>query len=718
MMKKLLTLLLMLSLTMTIGAQTTRQQRTPSAHNILKKGHRSPQALLAGGLRRAPQRAIEVGSGQMWFGYDDADALTDMGLAINADYHLAVYIPYGKIAGKGATIDAVRFMLQADKVKNLKVWVSTELPAIGEYDTGADLEVKSVFLLDYKPGEYTEVKLSKSYEIPEGGLWIGLSFEISGMPDAPDDSEISDEDYYGWWYEEVYVPWLEENEANAYPFFVSFADQVNEGTMVFASKYFDDLYTYYAEATGDDEYLDMLGWDDYSAYGYCVALEALVGGDKFLDNAASVEGLGQKYALINSDVTFPLILTNSGKNGIQNFTYEVTINGTKTEEKTITLEEPVEGILKTYTTEVSFGAGSATGTQNIQLTVTKINGQPNEVEAKVNGSIFVLSETAQRTPLVEEYTGTWCGWCPRGMVGLEKIAEDYKDKVIPIAIHNGDPMEIDAYTGVIASNISGFPSMLIDRAANVDPYYGSSEASYGVKDDVEAAFKNLAAGTIAVKAAWADKELTRINIETQTKMMYSEPESSVAIGYVVVADGLSGKGREWAQSNYYSGDEEAADGDAELLKLVEQDEYIIGMEFNHVAVAAWGVENGVEGSITGAITAGQNITSTFKADLTTALIGTSRLSEDEADHVTVADLVAGRDLQVVAILFNKQSGEVINAAEVTVAGFGADAIAGVDAAEAQPLATYNLAGQQIARQQRGVNIVRLSNGKALKVLVK
>jgi hypothetical protein len=304
------------------------------------------------------------------------------------------------------------------------------------------------------------------------------------------------------------------------------------------------------------------------------------------------------------------------------------------------------------------------------------------------------------------------------MVGLEKIAEDYKDKVIPIAIHNGDPMEIDAYTGVIDSYVSGFPSMLIDRSANVDPYYGSSEASYGVKDDVEAAFKNLAAGTIAVKAAWADKELTRINIETQTKMMYSEPESSVAIGYVVVADGLSGKGREWAQSNYYSGDEEAADGDAELLKLVEQDEYIIGMEFNHVAVAAWGVENGVEGSITGAITAGQNVTSTFKADLTTALIGTSRLSEDEADHVTVADLVAGRDLQVVAILFNKQSGEVINAAEVAVAGFGADAIAGVDAAEAQPVATYNLAGQQIARQQRGVNIVRLSNGKALKVLVK
>ena len=718
MMKKLLTFLLMLTLTVAVGAQPNRQQRKPSAHNILKKGHRLPQALLNNGVRRAPQRAIEVGSGQMWFGYCDDDALQDMGLAINADYHLAAYIPYEKIAGKGATVDAIRFMLQADKLKNLKVWVSTELPAVGKYDTGADLEVKSVFLLDYKAGEYTEVALSKSYEIPEGGLWIGLSFEISGMPEAPDDSEISDEDYYGWWYDDVYMPWLEANEANAYPFFASFADEAQEGTMVFASNFYDELYTYLAEVTGDDEYLEFLGWDDYSDYGYCLALNALIGGDKFLSNAASAEGLGQKYALINSDVTFPLTLTNSGKNGIQNFTYEVTVNGTKTEEKTITLENPVEGILKTYKTEVSFNAGSVTGQKSIKLNVTKINGQPNEIQASVEGSIFVLSETAQRTPLVEEYTGTWCGWCPRGMVGLEKIAEDFKGKVIPIAIHNGDPMEIDAYTGVIASSISGFPSMLIDRAADVDPYYGSSETSYGVKDDVEAAFQNLAAGTIAVKAAWADKELTRINIETQTKMMYSEAEPSVAIGYVVVADGLSGKGREWAQSNYYSGDEEAAEGDAELMKLVEQGEYIIGMEFNHVAVAAWGVEKGVEGSITGAITAGQNVTSTFKADLATALIGTSRLSDDPTDHVTVADLVAGRDLQVVAILFNKQSGEVINAAEVAVAGFGEDAIAGIDAAEAQPVATYNLAGQQIARQKRGVNIIRLSNGKALKVLVK
>ena len=718
MMRKLLTLLLMFALAGSVSAQKVARERQQSVHRMLKSGQRHALAPTGRTAHRAPQKAVAVGDGQMWFGYCDDDDLTNMGIALNADYHLATYIPYEKIAGKGATVDAVSFMLQATKLKNLKVWVSTQLPEIGEYDTGADLEVKPVTLQEYTPGEFTEVALSRSYEIPESGLWVGLSFDISGMPEAPDDSEISDEDYYGWWYDEVYMPWLQKNVADAYPFFCSFSDTYHEGSMVFASNYYDELYRSYAEMSGDASYLDWLGWDDYSYDGYCVAIKALIGGNKFLDNAASVEGLGQKYVLINEDVTFPLTLTNSGKNGIHSFTYEVTVNGAKTEERTVTLDEPVDGILKTYSTQVAFNSGNTAGSQNIVLTVTKVNGEANELNAVVEGAIFVLTEVAQRKPLVEEFTGTWCGWCTRGMVGLEKLSEDFAGQIIPIAIHNGDPMEIDAYIGVISSSVSGYPSMLIDRTANVDPYYGSDETAYGVKDDVEAALSNIAAASIAVKAAWKDEAQTKIDIQTETRVMFDEAEPSMAIGYVVVADGLKGSGREWAQSNYYSGDAETADYDPELMKLVEQDEYIIGMEFNHVAVAAWGMENGIESSITGAVTAGKPIASSFEADLNSTLVGTDRYSEDEEDHVSAAQLVAGKKVHVVAILFNKVTGEVVNADEVEVAAYGEDAINVVDALQAQPTASYNLAGQQMAKQQRGINIVRLSNGKAVKVVVK
>ena len=41
--------------------------------------------------------------------------------------------------------------------------------------------------------------------------------------------------------------------------------------------------------------------------------------------------------------------------------------------------------------------------------------------------------------LIEDYTGTWCGNCPRVAYAIEQ-AMDQSDKVVPVAIHNGiDP---------------------------------------------------------------------------------------------------------------------------------------------------------------------------------------------------------------------------------------------------------------------------------------
>lgn len=52
----------------------------------------------------------------------------------------------------------------------------------------------------------------------------------------------------------------------------------------------------------------------------------------------------------------------------------------------------------------------------------------------------VPSEYTQKV-LVEDYTGTWCGWCPRMATILEYLG-DYDDKIIPVAIHTpGFPVD-------------------------------------------------------------------------------------------------------------------------------------------------------------------------------------------------------------------------------------------------------------------------------------
>lgn len=667
---------------------------------------------------RAFGKIINIKNDQMWFGYGNDAESENMGLAMNADYNIAVFIPYEKIADKGATVDGIRFLLPSAKAKNIVAWVGTNLPAVDNYSK-ANLEVKQVAASEVVLDGYTEVAFSKSYEIPEGGLWIGYSFDIEDLPDQPDDSMISDEDYPQWYYD-VYVPWVNENLNDAYPFFVSYLDEPMEGTMVFGCKVYDDMYRMFAKQDPDNaaDYLSMVGWDDYSIYGYAVALNALIGGGKFHSNAVTVKNLGETYAMVNEDVTFPLTITNNGKNGIQNFTYEVAINGTKIEEKTVTLEKPVTGLLASTTAEVSFNAGETAGAKSIVLTVTKVNGETNELEAIANGAIFALVETVKMKPLVEEYTGTWCGWCTRGWVALDMLSEDFKDEAVMYAVHNGDPMEIEAFVPVVGAHADGFPSLSINRTRTVDPYYGSDPyyGNYSVRNDVKAAMNDITPASIAVKAVWADAEKTKINIETETKIMYDEAEPSLAIGYVLVADGLKGTGRDWAQANYYAGESDNVGKD--LQKLTEMDEYIIGMEFNHVAVAAWGSVYGVEGSIKGAVKAGEPIAGKYEADLNGLLIGLDRNSEDPDDHVAVLDLIKEKRLHVVAFLVNKTTGEVLNADEVLLDDGDSAGIKTAYETVGTTSERYNAAGMRISAPQKGLNIIRLSNGKTIKVVVK
>jgi hypothetical protein len=228
--------------------------------------------------------------------------------------------------------------------------------------------------------------------------------------------------------------------------------------------------------------------------------------------------------------------------------------------------------------------------------------------------------------------------------------------------------------------------------------------------------QDLAPASIDVKAVWANEAMTKINIETETKVMYDEAESSLGIGYVLVADGLKGTGRDWAQANYYTGESEVGE---DLDKLTKMDEYIVGMEFNHVAVAGWGVEYGVEGSISGAIKAGQPIVGSFVADLDGLLIGMDRNSDDPDDLVTVLDLIKDKKLKVVAYVVNKLTGEVLNANEVALAPeYDSDGIETINNNTNSVSARYNAAGQLITTPQKGLNIIKLSTGKTVKVIVK
>ena len=77
-----------------------------------------------------------------------------------------------------------------------------------------------------------------------------------------------------------------------------------------------------------------------------------------------------------------------------------------------------------------------------------------------------------QVPVVEEFTGTWCGWCTIGYEGMESAKATFGDNAVLIAVHVGDVMDNSDYYSV-ADRVSGYPSSFINRSIDAypAPYY-------------------------------------------------------------------------------------------------------------------------------------------------------------------------------------------------------------------------------------------------------
>jgi thiol-disulfide isomerase/thioredoxin len=65
--------------------------------------------------------------------------------------------------------------------------------------------------------------------------------------------------------------------------------------------------------------------------------------------------------------------------------------------------------------------------------------------------------------LVDDFTGTWCGWCPRVALSLDQISNT-NPRVIPVAVHNGDAMAHPLEGQIRAAwGINAWPTALVNR---------------------------------------------------------------------------------------------------------------------------------------------------------------------------------------------------------------------------------------------------------------
>ena len=186
---------------------------------------------------------------------------------------------------------------------------------------------------------------------------------------------------------------------------------------------------------------------------------------------------GLRGELSAGNQQFGAYVRNYGMTEISSFDYTYEVDGNTTS-GTVNLPTPL-GYLGAKGVAVTEVKPNSKGVYAGTFTVTKVNGG-NDGAAEDNVApvpVVALDGGVKRMNVIEEWSSTECGWCPRGIVGLDKIKETYKDDLLPISVHTyfsaqgDDPLEVTSYQEVLESYATGFPGASINREYNdVDPY--------------------------------------------------------------------------------------------------------------------------------------------------------------------------------------------------------------------------------------------------------
>ena len=143
--------------------------------------------------------------------------------------------------------------------------------------------------------------------------------------------------------------------------------------------------------------------------------------------------------------------------------------------------------------------------------------------------------------LVEDYTGTWCGYCTRVSFAIEELKKQTNDAVV-IAIHQGDPMQFGQVSTLMNSfGVTGFPTAFIDRSSR----WSSPEPAY--ISQVLSKLNKKANAALAMESSIEGQELT-IKVKLQIGYNYK----SLKLGLYILEDELIYDQRNW--TSYYQGD--------------------------------------------------------------------------------------------------------------------------------------------------------------------
>lgn len=442
----------------------------------------------------------------------------------------------------------------------------------------------------------------------------------------------------------------------------------------------------------DGAFMDFSSQVYDGMYG-CLYFNALTeGGAGLKDYDAQMMAISNQRSTTNADLTMSGSVTMWGMQPVMSVDITTTIgetSGTASISTGVTEETAAQqstyGAAMNYSIE-GMKAPATPSRYTIAQSIAAVNGNPdgyaedNDNVATTVG-IALGDQHYDRKAVVEEMTGLWCGWCPRGMVAMENLKTMYADDVITIAVHADDALQSESYLPM-AYMTSGFPSAFVNRFYLADPYYGfTADATMGIADVVDEILASPAEAQIGVTSALSADGST-IDVTSYTRFCLTDNSEMphYAVAYALVEDGV--RGLAYAQTNYYSSQmsggpysgrtPETSGLPDDLAQFVGMGPSIQGLTYNDVARGIYDCF-GVEGSLNSNIQSGSMQTHTYSIPVPESISNIANTT-------------------LVAMVVDTETMEVINAVEVKV---GESNTTGIEAVKEPAKASISVNGNAI-----------------------
>lgn len=439
------------------------------------------------------------------------------------------------------------------------------------------------------------------------------------------------------------------------------------------------------------------GWYNFGTqYGnFCI--QAVVKGGSFPDEDITISSFtSSKFVQAGQNIAYSYRIKNNGNNIPSAYTIDVMLDNNVI----ATAETPVAltNSPQTVNGNATIPADAVSGKHTLAVKVTKINGQaPTEYTeddiAGMDVSVYAESMLRQKN-LVEEFTSTKCVACPYAGPVLEALTE-LRDNIIIMAHHDNipqpdDPMVCDESLALSKTfNQSGNPCAMFNRYYETNTELNSAQTiTLGI--GYKSQYVNQAAEMLNQVIENSNSVPTFANINIKTEYNESTRELSVEVYGSGVSDFKD-----------YLGE------DAVLSVFLTED----------------GIKAAQTGGSRDAIH--NHVTRKALSDIFGGAINWDGNTYSNKYTITLDSSWKPENMHVVAFINRPVKTNIddvyVNNAEICKVG--ESITAGIEApitdkGTGVEVERYTVDGRKISKPVKGLNIVKMSDGRTIKVIVK